>query len=133
MFVVYVLLYSLLVVPLLVTYLSWHFANNALACWKLQLNELLILLRDVWFFALAIGFCGLCLSYTLSVGIEYWNFTRGLTPVTEQYVRHLVFGINSLIFVVPLIGIAAYLSWWRWRPLRVFFGLERGKRFLHDV
>ncbi|MBP7252865.1 MAG: hypothetical protein KBA75_05200 [Alphaproteobacteria bacterium] len=133
MFLAYALLYSALAVPMLVTYLSWHYTGGVTVCWKLRLTELATLLLDVWMFALAIGFCGLCIAYTLSVGISYWDFTHERSPVTEQYVRHLVFEINSLIFVVPFIGVGAYLSWWRWHPLRVFFGLERGKSFQHEV
>lgn len=133
MFLAYVLLYSALAVPMLVTYLSWHYTGGVLVCWKLRVAELLVLFRDVWLFALAFGFCGLCIFYVFRVGINYWDFTHERSPVTEQYVRHLVFEINSLIFVVPLISLGAFLTWWRWHPLRVFFGLERGKRFLHEV
>lgn len=133
MFLVYTLIYSAIAVPILVTYLSWHYTSGVAVCWKLRPAEMLVLLRDAWLFALAFGCFGLCIVYPISVGLKYWSFTQEQTPMTEQFVRQLVFEINSLIFVVPLIGASAYLSWWRWHPLRVFFGLERGKRFQHDV
>lgn len=133
MFLIYLLLYTVVTVPLLACLLSWHYTSDVAKWWAQPRSEIIALLIDVWFFALAIGFTGLCLAYAGNVGLDYWDFTEGRTPVTEAFVRHLVFAINSLVFVLPIIGVGGWLCWWRWRFLRVHFGLGRGDRFLHDV
>lgn len=133
MFLVYLLLYTVVSVPSLTCLLSWHYTGSPTKCWRQPANEILLLLRDVWLFALALSLIFLALGYAVNVGLDYWDFIHELTPVTEAFVRNLVFEINSLIFVIPMAGLGGWLSWWRWRFLRVHFGLERGSHFLHEV